>query len=189
MNIFPSDALIVIDVQNDFCAGGALAVEDGDAVVPIINKLIPCFEHVVFTRDWHPPNHNSFSDNPQYVDKSWPPHCIANSEGAAFHPDLKVPSNAPIFSTGQTPEEEGYSGFEGTDLHHALREKNVDRVFLCGLATDYCVKHTALAAADLKYHVMLIVDAVRGVSPQTTHDAFHEMRNAGVETCSAGEIA
>lgn len=187
--ILPSDALIVVDVQKDFCSGGALAVEEGDAVVPVINKIMPCFEHVIFTRDWHPPNHCSFSDQPQFVDKSWPVHCVAHSEGAAFHPGLQFPLNAAIVSTGKTPEEDGYSGFEGTDLHHNLREKNVERVFVCGLATDYCVKHTALAAARLTYHVMLVVDAVRGVSPQTSHDALYEMKEVGVETCSAGEIA
>jgi nicotinamidase-related amidase len=188
MIVQPDDALIVVDVQNDFCPGGALAVEEGADVVPIINQLEPRFHTVVFTRDWHPANHCSFSATPEFKDMSWPPHCVQDSQGAAHHPNLLIPKSAIIVSKGDLADREAYSGFGGTDLHHILREQSISRVFICGLATDYCVKHTALDALGNQYNVVLIEDAVRGVDPCTTGEALHELKKAGVSFCRSGDI-
>lgn len=190
MEIRPNDALIVVDVQNDFCPGGALAVKEGDKVVPIINRLRPHFEHVYFTRDWHPSDHCSFDDDPKFVDGSWPPHCIQNTPGAEFHGDLHVPVDAEIISAATEPDEEAYSGFQNTDLHERLEKAGVDRVFVAGLATDYCVKHTASDAKKLGFDTVLVADAVRGVDnpPGTAQKALDEMRDAGVAFTQSKEI-
>lgn len=175
------DALIVVDVQNDFCPRGALAVKDGDRIVPLINALSPRFAHRVFTRDWHPANHCSFSEAPRFADKSWPPHCIASSHGSAFHVRLSVPNDAILVEKGTDPGAEAYSGFQGTNLAAALRERGVDRVFICGLATDYCVKHTAIDALRGGFRVAVLEDACRAVDvpPGSGAAAFAELGNAG----------
>jgi len=186
-----TDALIVVDVQNDFCPGGSLAVEGGDRVVPEINRLVPLFAHVVFTRDWHPADHVSFSDRPEYGDGSWPPHCVQDTEGAQFHPALKRPDGALIVSKGDDPDAEAYSGFQATsvDLTAWLRERGVERVFVAGLATDYCVMATALDARRAGFEVFLLEDAVRGVAPDTSRDALEELRWAGVHTTTGAVLA
>lgn len=181
-----SDALIVVDVQRDFCSGGALEVPNGDEVVPVINTLIAKFENVIFTRDWHPPNHSSFSDNPEFKDKSWPPHCIQGTEGAMFHPDLTIPPASPVMSAGSEVDQEGYSGFEGTDLLHVLRDRNVQHVYIAGLATDYCVRHTAIAAAKNGFQVFLVEDACRGIG--NIDEAKQAMESHGVEVIHSKDV-
>ena len=190
MKVQPSDALIVVDVQNDFCPGGALAVEEGHRVVPPINHVMPLFEHVVFTRDWHPENHCSFADPPEFTDGSWPPHCVADSPGAEFHGDLHVPSDAVIINKAADPDKEAYSGFDGTDLVQQLRGRKVDRLFVCGLATDYCVKSTAVDGVDNGFTVFLIENACRGVNfpPGFAAQAVEDMKHHGVKICWSGDL-
>lgn len=178
-----TDALIVTDVQRDFCPGGALAVKGGDEIIATINRLIPKFEKVIYTRDWHPENHVSFDENPQYVDKSWPAHCVAGTPGADFHGDLDVRPNALVVDKATHPEREAYSAFHGTDLAKELEQRNIERVFIVGLATDYCVKNTAIDAVRHGFQAVVLRDAVRGVDvPAGSADrAIEEMKEAGVQ--------
>lgn len=189
--IRPTDALIVVDVQNDFLPGGRLVVEDGDQVVPLTNMLAPLFEHVVYTRDWHPSDHVSFADPPEYRDGSWPAHCIQGTEGAEFPPNLKIARDALIVDKGDDPTVEAYSGFQagGLDLAGWLRERGVERLFITGLATDYCVLNTALDGVAAGFEVALVEDSVRGVAADTSRDAMEEMRRAGVRSTTASAIA
>ena len=188
MKVSESDALIVVDVQNDFCPGGALPVLGGEGVVRVINPLQMKFDKLYFTRDWHPQDHCSFSDEPTFTDKSWPPHCVQDSPGAEFHGDLHVPSDAAIISKGMDAEQEAYSGFEGTDLAEQLRADGVTRVYVAGLATDYCVKATALDALQEGFETLLVEDGCRGVNDETSAQALAEMRAAGVIFCKGGDI-
>src|SRR4051812_8757049 len=159
-----SRALIIVDVQNDFTPGGALAVPHGDEVLRHINGLAASGEYdlVVATRDWHPPDHGSFSES----GGPWPEHCVQGTEGAELHPDLDRGHIDVVVDKGHDPATEGYSAFDGTQLAELLRERGVDQVTVVGLATDYCVKNTALDA--LKEGLRVIVDstAVRGVEVQ-----------------------
>jgi nicotinamidase/pyrazinamidase len=185
-----SDVLIVVDVQNDFCPGGALPVMDGHRVVPVINQLMHHFDNVVFTRDWHPSDHCSFDDDPQFLDGSWPEHCVQDTPGAEFHPNLHVGLAAPIVSKGTDPDREMYSDFDGTKLHERFQAWGIRRVYVCGLATDYCVKHTALDAQRLGYETSVITDACRGVdNPKgSAQKALDEMKAAGIRLCTSGEF-
>lgn len=178
-----NDALIVVDVQKDFCSGGTLAVHDGDAVVPAINELELFFEKIVFTRDWHPVNHFSFSETPQFIDKSWPAHCVANTDGAAFHNDLIIPKQAMIVNKGTQKEIEEYSAFQNSDLAVNLQNLDIKRLFICGLATDYCVKNTALDAKNEEFEVFCLIDACRAVNiPVGTEEAaINEMKQASIK--------
>jgi len=182
------NALIVVDVQNDFCPGGALPVTEGDQVVSPLNRYIAKFEQagspIFATRDWHPvkTSHFNTSGGP------WPPHCIQGSPGAEFHPALKLPSETVIVSAGMGPDEDGYSGFLGRDangnkLVDLLRQRGVQRIFVGGLATDYCVKHTVLDGLKEDFKVVLLTDSVRGVNlqPDDSARAIKEMLNAGDE--------
>ena len=174
-------AHLVVDKQVDFCPGGALPVEGGNDIVPVINSYIEKFaaeeDFIVFTRDWHPQNHCSFTGN----GGTWPPHCIAGTRGAEFHPGLVIPENSFIVSKADLPEKDAYSGFEGTGLDFELRELEVDEVWVCGLATDYCVKSTVLDALKAGYKTILLKDAVRAVnvSPGDGEKAVGEMTAAG----------
>lgn len=183
-------ALLVVDVQNDFCPGGALAVKDGDKILPVINELIPGFEIVVYSRDWHPQNHISFADPPQFTDKSWPVHCVANTRGADFHPDLLFTLNALIIEKGTKADEEAYSAFQGAPLAQSLHKLGVDTVFATGLATDYCVKETVFDALKEGFKAYLVQDACRGVDNPSgmAAKALDEMRQAGVKIISASEV-
>lgn len=158
------DALLVIDIQNDFLPGGRLAVPDGDQVIPVMNCYIDRFTQrqlpVFATRDWHPKNHDSFIQQ----GGPWPEHCIAGSTGAEFAPGLNLPATVHIISTGMEAEKDGYSGFENTDLKKQLEQLSVSRLFTGGLATDYCVLHTVCDALNLNYQVLLLTDAVRAVN-------------------------
>jgi len=190
MNLRPTDALIVVDVQKDFCPGGALAVDGADAIVPGINALMGRFGCCAFTRDWHPPDHCSFSEDPEFVDKSWPVHCVANTPGAAFHPDLHVPEDAWIVSKATEADREAYSGFDGTRFADDLRQRAVERIFVCGLATDYCVKNTALDGLRNGFAVVLIEDLCRAVNnpPGSGQASTAEMAGAGVQIVQSGDL-
>ncbi len=188
MNLTESDALIVVDVQNDFCPGGALPVPGGEGVVRVINPLQMKFQKIYFTRDWHPQDHCSFSDEPTYTDGSWPAHCVQDSPGAEFHGSLHIPSDATIISKGADPNEEAYSGFQGTSLAQQLQKAGVKRVFVAGLATDFCVWATVLDAIKLGFETVLVEDACRGVDDEGTVRALSEMRTAGAVFCRGSEV-
>lgn len=174
-------ALIVVDVQNDFCPGGALPVPGGDAVVPVLNRYIQYFEAhhapIIATRDWHPRKHCSFKP----LGGIWPPHCLQDSPGAAFHSGLNLPQAAIIISKGTDPELEAYSGFQHTDLTERLRSLSVETVFVGGLATDYCVKSTVLDALKAGFKTVYLPDASRGVNvnPDDSVRAEQEMIQHG----------
>jgi nicotinamidase/pyrazinamidase len=172
------EALIIVDVQNDFCAGGALEVPGGDAVVPPINRLAAQTPYVIATRDWHPPDHLSFAAQ----GGPWPVHCVRDTPGAQLHPDLDANAIDEVVDAGRTPEAEGYSGFEDTNLEQLLRERGVDTVHVAGLALDYCVRATALGAKRLGFDVLLHRDATRAVDvePGDGERAVAEMRAAGI---------
>lgn len=177
------DALIIVDVQNDFLPGGSLAVPDGDAVIPVLNAVIGEFERgrlrIFATRDWHPANHCSF----RAQGGPWPPHCVAESSGAAFAAALRLPAAATIVSKATTADKDAYSGFSGTDLDRLLRSAGVRRVFVGGLATDYCVLNTVRDARVCGYEVILLLDAIRAVdlSPGDGDRAIAEMTRLGAE--------
>ena len=191
MNFGPNDALIVVDVQNDFCPGGALAVADADRIVPGINALAERFSVTVYTRDWHPADHCSFSDDPQFRDKSWPVHCVANTDGAQFHAQLAVPPDAVVIDKGTDASKEAYSGFDGTALAEMLRARGVSRVFVCGLATDYCVKATALDAVANGFETVVLDDLCRGVDVPlgTARAAIDAMKAAGIVVKNTGALS
>ncbi len=164
VRIGSQDALIVVDMQIDFMPSGALPVPDGDKIVPVLNEYIELFERrglpVFFTRDWHPENHISFKGHGGI----WPPHCVQNTEGARFHPDLRMPlDNKFIISKGTSQDFDAYSGFQGTVLEDLLRERGIRRVFVGGVATDYCVKNTVLGALNLGFGALLLLDGIKGV--------------------------
>lgn len=163
INITDKSALIVVDVQNDFCPGGALAVPAGDMVVSVLNTYSKRFIEkglpVYFTRDWHTENHVSFKSQGGI----WPPHCIQGTEGAKFHHELVILANAIIISKGMYTDRDAYSGFQDTDLGSQLTATGVRRLFIGGLATDYCVKSTVLGALNNGFEVVFLSDASKGV--------------------------
>ena len=180
------DALIIVDVQNDFCPGGALAVTDGDQVVAVLNRLIAEFERsglpVIATRDWHPQRTTHFNTH----GGTWPPHCVQDTKGAEFHADLALGTGAVIVSKGMAENADSYSGFDGIDargvrLAELLRERAVERLVIVGLATDYCVKQTALDGLQKGFTVVVLEDAVRGVNlnPNDARQALDDMKRAG----------
>jgi nicotinamidase/pyrazinamidase len=202
------NALIVVDVQNDFLPGGALPVRRGDEVVPILNRIAPRFDLVVATQDWHPSGHGSFAANHPgkkpgdvitlggLAQVLWPVHCVQGTPGAAFAPGLDTSRVATVFQKGTDPAIDSYSGFfdnghrRATGLGDWLRARGVARVFVAGLATDYCVKATALDAIGLGFETTLIEDASRGVelAPGDVARALEEMRSAGVEISGSGTL-
>jgi nicotinamidase/pyrazinamidase len=159
----PADALLVVDLQNDFLPGGALAVPSGDAVVPVVNAWAAAFaaagRPVIATRDWHPPGHVSFTG----AGGPWPAHCVAGTRGAEFASGLVLPPGHVVLSKATTAERDAYSGFDGTGLADRLRAAGVRRVVLAGLATDYCVRATGADALAAGFEVVVLTDAVRGV--------------------------
>lgn len=184
------DALIVVDVQKDFCPGGALAVPDGDKVVPVINRYIEKFRisklPVFATRDWHPVRHCSFKE----FGGIWPVHCVQKTDGAEFHPELKLPEDVRIISKATSVKEDAYSGFQSTKLNELLKKWKVRRIFVGGLATDYCVKNTALDGLKLRFQTFLLLDAIKGVNvnPGDSEKAIDEMLNAGTVGIEINEI-
>ena len=190
MQIGKQDALLIIDVQNDFIPGGALAVAGGDQVVPVINRLSGCFETRVFTRDWHPANHISFSREPHLVDQSWPAHCVQNTWGAQFHPDLKICAGDRIVSLGDDPGQENYSGFHNTDLEEWLRRRGIRRIYVAGLATEYCVFTTAVDGRKAGFQVGVFEDSIAGVDVPagSAAAALQTLREKDVQVISAHEL-
>ena len=180
-----SDALLIVDVQRDFCPGGALAVPGGDAVVPILNAWIEAAQDagaaIFASRDWHPPDHVSF----QAQGGPWPSHCVAATPGADFHTGLALPEAAVVIDKGTHPEHEAYSAFEGTDLAGRLREAGAARLWVGGLALDYCVRASVLDArriASLDVHLILGATRAVDVQPGDGTRALEEMRAAGAVT-------
>ncbi|WP_075217141.1 bifunctional nicotinamidase/pyrazinamidase [Mongoliimonas terrestris] len=197
--LLPTDALIVVDVQTDFCPGGALAVADGDAVVPVINRLAGHFRNVILTQDWHPAGHASFASShagmapfqttemPYGTQVLWPDHCVQGTPGAALHPDLSIPHAQLIIRKGYHPAVDSYSAFQEADrsthtgLAGYLRERGIARVFVVGLATDYCVGWTALDARTAGFDATVIEDATRGIGLDgSMARAWEAMAAAGV---------
>lgn len=185
-------ALLLVDIQNDFCPGGALAVSEGDAVVPVANALIPLHPLTVLTQDHHPRGHSSFAAQ----GGPWPPHCIQGTPGAAFHEDLDhTPANQPVVPKGERHPADSYSGFADDDgvetgLHALLRAREVDQLTVLGLATDYCVKATVLHALERGYEVDVVVDGCRAVDlqPGDGRAALDEMAAAGARLVHSEEI-
>jgi nicotinamidase/pyrazinamidase len=202
-----TDALLVIDLQNDFCPGGALAVEGGDAIVPLVNSLAQHFEHVVLTQDWHPAAHISFASAhagaqpyttiaaPYGPQALWPDHCVQNTAGAAFHAALSVPHAELILRKGFRTNIDSYSAFLENDhetptgLAGYLRERGLKRLFLCGLAYDFCVRFSAIDGTALDFECLVIEDVTRAVnlpgSVRATDQAFEE---AGVRRINSGDL-
>jgi nicotinamidase/pyrazinamidase len=174
-----AEALVIVDFQNDFTPGGALAVPGGDEIAERVNALAkdPRFELVIATRDWHPADHGSFEERGGI----WPVHCVQGTEGAELHPALDVTQVDVILDKGQDPVTDGYSGFDGTELEQLLRERGIDRITVVGLATDYCVKHTALDARAAGFDVIVDRAGVRGVEVEVgdSERALEEAEAAG----------
>jgi len=201
------DVLVVTDVQNDFCPGGALAVADGDAVVPVVNALARRFEHVVLTQDWHPPGHRSFASahpgrapfetielayGPQTL---WPDHCVQGTAGAALHAGLELARAELLIRKGFRPDIDSYSAFYENDrtsptgLAGYLRERGFSRLFICGLATDYCVAWSALDARRLHFDAVVLLDACRAIDlGGSLGRALQAMRDAGVTLAQGSEL-
>ena len=201
-------ALIIVDVQNDFCPGGALPVAGGDLVVPVINAMLPRFDVVVATQDWHPLDHASFAVNHpgtqvgQVIELNglaqvmWPAHCVQNTPGAVLRADLDTSGLDGVFQKGTDPLVDSYSGFFDNGRQHAtglgayLKQRGVTQVFVCGLATDYCVRWTALDALSLGFGTTVVSDACRGVELQAGDcaRALEEVRAAGGRVAVSGEL-
>lgn len=202
-------ALIVVDIQNDFCEGGSLAVREGSQIIPTVNQLIEKFQEsdklAVATQDWHPQNHGSFAANsggklgevgqlhglPQVW---WPEHCVQGTVGSAFHSELlPIPF---VVQKGTDPEIDSYSGFfdngrrKETEMHQLLQKHGIDELYVVGIATDYCVKYTVLDGLHLGYKVYVITDACRGVNlkPTDSEEAFQEMKDQGATLISSEQV-
>lgn len=202
------DALVLVDIQNDFCPGGALAVPQGDDVVRVANRLARSFDVVVATQDWHPADHGSFAANHpghepyQVIDLDgleqvlWPVHCVQGSSGADFHPDLATGRVTRVFQKGTDPAVDSYSGFfdngrrASTGLADWLRDQGVSGVYVLGLATDFCVRFTALDAVDQGFDAYLVEDGCRGVGlrPGDVDAAVRAMADAGVRVVTSSEV-
>lgn len=184
-------ALIIVDVQRDFCPGGALPVPDGDKIVPVLNGYIELFKKagspIFATRDWHPKNHCSFKSR----GGPWPEHCVQNTIGAEFHPELKLPRDVVVISKGTDADKEAYSGFEGTNLEAELKRRKVKRIFVGGLATDYCVKHTVIDGLKKGFEVVLLEDAIKGVDVKEgdSERAIKEMVKKGAKLAKITDIS
>jgi nicotinamidase/pyrazinamidase len=200
-------ALVLVDLQNDFCPGGALAVPDGDRVIPLVNRLQRGFPLVVATQDWHPPDHGSFAASHrgkrpgEVIELAgleqilWPVHCVAGTPGAALHPDLACERIAHLIRKGTERDLDSYSALfdnakrRSTGLAEYLRQRNVGEIYLCGLATEYCVKFSALDAVTLGFRTHVVADACRGIDlrPGDAARALDDMRAAGVDVVQSAE--
>jgi len=176
--------LLVVDVQNDFCPGGSLAVPEGDKVVPVINSLMDKFSNVVASKDWHPQQTVHFN--------KWPAHCVKETPGAEFHPLLDSAKIQKIFYKGTGNKDDGYSAFEATseDLNDYLKTTETDELYITGLATDYCVKASALDAVRNGFQTIVVEDAIKGVEVNVgdTENAIQEMKEQGIKFIKAEEI-
>jgi len=204
----PQDVLLVIDIQNSFTPGGALAVADGDAIVPLVNRLARRFDNVVLTQDWHTPGHVSFASShpgkqpfetttlPYGTQVLWPDHCVQGTEGASLHRDLSIPHAALIIRKGHHRQVDSYSAFceaDGvtpTGLTGYLRDRGLIQVYLCGLATDFCVAWSALDARKAGFGAAVIEDACRGIDLDgSLAKAWADMRAAGVRRLQSSDLA
>jgi len=176
--------LLIVDVQNDFCPGGALAVPEGDAVVSVINQMVEKFDVVVASKDWHPQKSVHF--------KHWPPHCVQNTRGAEFHPQLKSEAIQQVFLKGTGDKDDGYSAYEATnlDLNEYLKSNRVTDLYVAGLATDYCVKASAIDAARMGFKTFVVTDAVSAVNvkPDDGKRALESMKAAGVTLVDSSQV-
>ena len=204
-DIVCSSALIVVDVQNDFCPGGSLAIQEGDAVVDIINRIAPRFAYTAATKDWHPAGHISFASS--HAGKKpfevitdgggqtlWPDHCVQGAPGAEFHPGLDTRPFSAVIHKGRRPGMDSYYAFFENDratptgLEFLLRGLGYGRVFLCGLAADVCVFYSARDALSLGFETYLIEDASKGVAPGSTQDALAQLKEAGASIITSKEM-
>ena len=201
-------ALILTDIQSDFLPGGALAVPNGDAVIPVANRLQEAFPLVLATQDWHPADHLSFAVNHpgkkeyEQIDlyglkqTLWPVHCVQGTTGAAFSAKLKLAKIAKVFQKGTDPTIDSYSGFfdnghrKATGMGNWLKEHHIEQVYLCGLATDYCVKFTALDAIRLGFRTFIVRDACRGINlrPEDSEEALEQLQRAGATVMESAEL-
>jgi nicotinamidase/pyrazinamidase len=182
-----SYALVVVDLQLDFCPGGNLGVPEGNSIIPVINRITDLFETlglpVFFSRDQHPEGHMSFA--PQ--GGTWPPHCVKGTEGAELHPDLHIPAKANMINKAMEADKDAYSAFDGTDLAEILKKNRSTTIVVCGLATDYCVKATAMDGIAEGFEVIVITDAIKGVNVAEgdSEKALEEMKRAGITLYSS----
>ncbi len=181
-------ALLIVDMQNDFCPKGALGIKEGDKIIPVINKYIKIFSKaslpIFITRDWHPKVTKHFKQ----FGGVWPKHCVQNTKSAAFHPDLNIPKNAIILSKGMDPEKDSYSAFQasdsnGTELFNLLKIFGVEEIYIGGLATDYCVRWSSLDALKHGFKVKVLMDAIKGVNlkPRDSDEAIEEIVSRGAK--------
>jgi nicotinamidase/pyrazinamidase len=179
-------ALLIIDFQNDFTSGGALEVPDGDEIAAPVKRLADRLDLVFATRDWHPPDHASFESQ----GGPWPVHCVQHTHGAQFHPAMEGVELDAVVDVGRGRDDEGYSGFEKSDLARILTEHDVDEVYVCGLATDYCVRASAIDACAKGFAVTVVEDAIRGVEVNAgdSERALGDMREAGAIVASSDEV-
>jgi nicotinamidase/pyrazinamidase len=193
LNLCPrlGDALMLIDVQNDFLPGGSLAVPSGDEIIPVLNRYIEAFSKaslpVYATRDWHPPDHCSF----RAQGGIWPPHCVVDSRGAAFSPKLDLPANTAIISKATNINADAYSDFDATGLDQRLRQSGISRLFIGGLATEYCVLYTVRDALACGFDVLLLLDGIRAIDlkPGDGQSAIEEMTALGAIPIRFEDIA
>jgi nicotinamidase/pyrazinamidase len=189
-------ALVLVDVQNDFLPGGSLAVPEGDRIVPVLNQYVDLFHRaglpIYATRDWHPEQTRHF----KAYGGVWPPHCVQGTRGAEFHPDLKLPPETIIISKGMDPNEDSYSGFqgrtaEGRPFAEELKARGIEHLYVGGVATDYCVRHTVLDARREGFQVTVLEDAIRGVdlTPGDSERALREMVEAGATLAQWEDVA
>lgn len=208
MQIDAHDVLIVVDVQNDFCPGGALAVPEGDRVIPVIHRIAPHFKHIVLTQDWHSPDHSSFAEaHPGKrpfetielaygLQTLWPSHCVQGSQGAEFHPDLHLPRAELILRKGFRPRIDSYSAFfendrtTATGLAGYLRERGLRRVFVAGLAYDFCVGYSAIDARRLDFEAVVLPDACRAIDLRGSAETIEaEFKQSGVQLIDSAQLA
>ena len=190
MRLSQRDALVIVDVQNDFCPGGSLGVPTGDQVAATMTRAAREFSEkgarVFATQDWHPPGHSSFAEQ----GGPWPPHCVQGSVGAELHPSLHLPPGTPVIQKGKDPKVDAYSGFLDSDLEEQLRRAGVERLFVGGLATDYCVVNTVMDALQRGFETHLLTDAIGAVdvSPGDGERAIERMRAGGAGITTAQEV-
>ncbi len=191
ISISKSDALIVTDIQNDFLPGGALPVVNGNEIIPVLNEYISLFKsataRIFATRDWHPLNHMSFKT----AGGPWPIHCVQNSEGAKFHNDLKLPPDVIVISKATNPQHEAYSSFDGTNLAEDLRKNGISRIFMGGLATDYCIRYSVLDGLAAGFKMIVLSDAIRGINvkPNDSEKAIREIQQKGASIVTLDDFA
>jgi nicotinamidase/pyrazinamidase len=181
-----ADALLIIDFQNDFTAGGALAVPEGDEIAAPVKRLADHYDVIVATRDWHPPDHASFETE----GGPWPVHCVQGTPGAELHPAMSGIELDGIVDVGRERDDEGYSGFENSDLAQILRDRGVERLSVCGLATDYCVRASAIDACKEGFDVTVVEDAIRAVDVNEGDGdrAIEDMKAAGAEFATSDRV-